>query len=178
VKIHSYNTKTFSIHDKDEVRVINPNQKQQVILDQIIDCEQEKWTNPEYNIHNLLHSMPEYEKGMGGYAYSELVEKWAKDKPQVKSFRFDDQMFMGSIGFLVPSMNQWQHMGVNVILCPQCGDIFEFFCYPSHLDSLLKAFGASQELLLSVPAQDSSSPLFLKRKELEAKLLKSCKNEN
>lgn len=174
MKIYSYNNKTFSIYEKGEVRKINPTLEQQMILNQLIATQHEKLYNAEYNVHDLLHSMPEYEKGMGGYVYSELLEKWAEDKPQVKSFRFDDNMFMGSVGFLVPSMNQWEHMGVNVILCPQCGDIFEFFCYPSHLESLLQAFGQSKDILFSVPARDSSSPLFLKIEELKEELLKSC----
>ena len=179
MKIYSYSHDLFSTKDKNgTVRQINPSPEQQAILNELFACDQEKWEHDKYSVHSLFHSMPDYEKGMGGYAYSELIEEWAKDKPQVKSFRFDDNMFMGSVGFLIPSMNQWEHMGVNVILCPQCGDIFDFFCYPSHLESLLQAFGASQELLLSVPARDCSSPLFLKRKQLKTQLLESCQNEN
>jgi hypothetical protein len=179
MKIYSYSPALFSIKDENGiVSQINPSPKQQVILNELFACDQEKWENNQYSVHSLLHSMPSYEKGIGGHAYSKLIEEWAKDKPQVKSFRFDDRMFMGSVGFLVPSMNKWEHMGINVILCPQCEDIFEFFCYPSHLESLLQAFGVSQELLLSVPARDYSSPLFLKREQLKTQLLESCQNEN
>lgn len=176
--ISSYSNSTFSYRDDSgqDISVRNPTEEQKTLLMEICENQDERWTNPEYDLHDLLHSAPEYEKGMGGYVYSELLKKWAKDKPQVKSFKFDDAMFMGSVGFIIPSMNKYEHMGVNVILCPQCGDIFEFFCYPNHLESLLAAFGVAQKELLAVPASDNSSPRFLKEQTLKEKLLNTISN--
>ena len=173
MQLYNYNSKFFTIEKEGLMDEIIPNPIQKKILDELIEAENEFWDSPEYSLHSLIHSLPEYEKGMGGYDYSELIKKWAEDKPQVKSFRFDDCMFMSSVGFIVPSMNKWQHMGVNVILCPQAGEPFDFFCYPSHLSSLLKAFGVAETELLSVPAKDNSSPLFLKKEELRKKLVES-----
>lgn len=144
--ISSHSSSSFSYRNDfgTEITVKTPTEEQKSLLLEFCAAQDERYMNPEYDIHKLLHSMPEYEKGMGGYEYSILVEKWAEDKPQVKRFGFDDEMFMSSVGFIIPSMNKYEHMGVNVILCPQCGDPFEFFCYPNHLVSLLAAFGVAQ----------------------------------
>jgi len=173
--ISSYSNSTFSYRDDSgkDISVKNPTEEQRSLLLEICTNQDEKWKNPEYDLHALWHSIPQYEKGMGGYVYSGLLEKWAEDKPQVKTFRFDDAMFMGSVGFLIPSANKYEKMGLNVILCPQCGDPFDFFCYPSHLESLLKAFGSAEYDLREIPDRDNSSPIFLKHEELKAKLLKT-----
>ena len=148
---------------------INANEEQKKILDEIfeLDCN----PSEEENIHALWHSAPEYEKGMSGYGYGELLEEWAKDKPQVKVFRFDDTMFMGSVGFIIPSASKYEHMGLNVVLCPQAGEPMDFFLYPSHADSLLEALVSAMEESGKLPRIDPNKPSNLKKEELEKRLL-------
>lgn len=175
--LSTYNSKSFTIRDEEgKEKRIEANDSQKILLDEMIALDDQKFEDPEYNVHQLWHSIP-YENDMGAYEYGCLIEKWAADKPEVKIFYFDDEMFMSSVGFIIPSMSKYEHMGVNVILCPQCAkNSTNFFCYPNHLASLLKAFGASETELLSVPARDNSSPLFLRRERLKNQLLESCQN--
>jgi len=175
MKITGYGADSFYVEEsKSSARKrkeIKANKAQKKILEEIQNLLFAE--DPDYDIHALWHSVPEYEKGMSSYTYASMLDKWASDEPTVKQFSFDDSMFMSSTGFIIPSMSKYKHMGVNVILCPQCGDPVDFFCYPSHLASLLEAFGAAQETLLSVPAVDHSSPNYLRRQELEKQLLDS-----
>lgn len=177
--ISSYSNSTFSYRNDsgEDIQVKNPTKEQKSLLLEICENQDQKWSNPEYSVHTLYHSAPEFDtKTMGLYEYSCVLEEWAKDKPEVKIFFFDDEMFMSSVGFIIPSMSKFEHMGVNVILCPQCAaKPVDFFCYPSHLTSLLKAFGAAETELLSAPARDNSSPIFLKKQELMEKLLNTVK---
>ncbi len=175
-QLMSYSGREFSYSDtgshRDSKKVV-ANDEQKAILQEIIGCSHERFSDQEYNVHTLWHSCPDYDGKIGGYAYSSLVEEWAKDKPWVTSFRFDDEMFMGSVGFIIPSMSKYERMGLNILLIPQGGDPFNFFCYESHLKSLLAAFTKSSEIFLSVDERDKTSPLFFKREALVEKLLNS-----
>jgi hypothetical protein len=144
------------------------NEEQQEILAQMIDIDCEP---PEdENLHALWHSAPKYENE-GGYEYSEKLCEWAKDKPQVKVFYFDDTMFMSSVGFIIPSSSKYEHMGLNVILCPQAGFPIDFFLYPSHQNSLLEALVSAMEENNKLPRIDPNKPSNLKKEELEKTLL-------
>ena len=173
--LSSYNNKSFAVRDKDRKETrFEANDAQKLLLAELISLDDQKFEDQEYNVHQLWHSVPHEEKDMGAYDYGFLLEEWAADKPQVKIFYFDDEMFMSSVGFIIPSMSKYEHMGVNVILCPQCAkNSTNFFCYPSHLSSLLKAFGAAETELLSVPDTDNISPLFLRKQEIRTALLNS-----
>jgi len=164
-EITDYSTTSYWLNGKE----IQANEEQQKILAQMIDID----CNPpeDEDIHALWHSAPEYEKGMGVYEYGEILEKWAADKPQVKVFCFDDSMFMSSIGFIIPSSSKYEHMGLNVILCPQGGEMMEFFLYPSDQNSLLEALVSAMEENNKLPRIDPNKPSSLKKEELEKTLL-------
>jgi hypothetical protein len=164
-EITGYSTASYWINGEE----IAANEEQQKILAQMIDIDCEP---PEdEKLHALWHSAPEYEKGMGGYEYGEMLKKWAADKPQVKIFHFDDCMFMGSVGFIIPSASKYEHMGLNVILCPQAGKVVDFFLYPSHQNSLLEALTSAMEENGKLPRIDPNKPSTLKKEKLGKTLL-------
>jgi len=152
---------------------VKASEEQLKILAQLLDMD----VNPpeEENLHAIWHSAPQYDEETGGYEYGEMLEKWAKDKPQVKKFSFDDLMFMSGVGFIIPSSSKYEHMGLNIILCPQAGDVMEFFLYPHHQNSLLEALTSAMEENGKLPRIDPNKPSNLKRKNL-FELLQSCQN--
>jgi hypothetical protein len=148
---------------------IQATEEQQKILSELIDID---YDPPEdENLHALRHSAPEYEKGMGGYVYGEILEKWAADKPQVKVFHFDDTMFMSSIGFIVPSSSKYEHMGLSVILCPQAGDVMEFFLYTGHAGTMLRALTEAIKESGKFPRINNNKPSRAIKERLKEKLL-------
>lgn len=164
-KLTGYSGTSYSINNQQ----IQANKEQQKILFQLIDIDCEP---PEdEKLHALWHSAPEYEKGMGGYVYGEILQDWAAKHREVKVFGFDDTMFMGSVGFIIPSSSKYEHMGLNVVLCPQAGDVMEFFLYPNHQNSLLEALTEAMEEAKKLPRIDPNKPSNLKKEELEKILL-------
>ena len=163
-EITGYSTNSFWVDGQHHPA----NEEQQKILAQMIDID---CNLPEdEDLHALWHSAPQYEN-QGSFEYGEQLCKWAKDKPQVKTFSFDDCMFMSSVGFIIPSSSKYEHMGLNVILCPQAGDMIEFFLYPSHQNSLLEALVSAMEENNKLPRIDPNKPSTLKKEELKKTLM-------
>lgn len=77
-----------------------------------------------------------------GYDLMERAEKWAKKFPgDVRIVGCDDSVHASSSLVLIEHRANTDYMGTTVVYVPQCtGESpIEFFLYPSHRSSLLKA---------------------------------------
>jgi len=149
------------------------NEEQEKLLAALIDLN----VNPpeEENIHAQWHSCPQYE-GESGYEYGEKLQTWAQDKPQVKVFRFDDNMFMSSVGFIIPASSKYEHMGFNVVICPQASKPIDFFLYPHHANSLFKALTSAINEAKDMPRINPDKPSNKTKNQIKQQIFHSWVN--
>lgn len=170
-RINYYSGRDFNYTDskRERITVDEPSEEQLKLLKEIFDVSPVFDTDPDYNVHDLWHRVPNYEGDP--YAYMEALEKFASENPDVQQFGFDDDSFMTSYGFIVPHKSKYEHMGYSVIFTTQVAPPYTIFLYPGHLESLLRGLGKAKEILNSVPETDITSPRYLRKEELIQQLL-------
>lgn len=168
-KITGYTAKSFWVNNQMEIFA---NEEQQEILNQLNHMTAN--SPADEDVHYLWHSTPQYD-GEGCFDYGQKLRAWAKDKPEVKVFSFDDHCFMSSLGFIIPSSSKYEHMGLNVILLPQAGKPVDLFLYPHHADALLNALTEAVQEARALPSRDFKKPSNVKMDQLQQMLLDSVK---
>jgi len=91
-------------------------------------------------LHWLIHKAKRAIEDLSPLDAAEALFKLQEEYPEILSAHCDDDCFMNSDIFFIPSMTEEELMGYNVIYCGQCErEIVEFFLYPNHVKTLLEA---------------------------------------
>ena len=85
-------------------------------------------------------------------------------------------MFMSSVGFIIPASSEYEHMGFNVVICPQAGKPIDFFLYPHAANSLLKALTSAMDEAKDMPRINPDKPSNKAKEQTEQQILDSMAN--
>ena len=100
-------------------------------------------------LHKTAHAFHDALDGKVGWDAMQAAEAFQeKNKDKVLSSHCDDSSFMGSDFYFVVHATDKKWMGVSGYYIPQNADcgVPQFFLYPGHVDSMIKALTKIKEM--------------------------------